>query len=57
MKEKDFIVYRLPIADQLVSEGYKLLRTGINVQNIKYKVFFFENTQELRARVKELTQK
>lgn len=57
MKEKDFIIYRLAIAEQLVNEGYKLLRTGINLQNIKYKVFFFENTQELRERVRELTQK
>lgn len=53
--KKRYIVYRLSVADELVSMGYEVIGLGVNIRNPKYKVFFFEDTEELRAAVAKVT--
>ena len=51
---KNFVVYRLHIANALITKGFDLIGTGVNLKNTKYKVFFFEDTPELREEVNKL---
>lgn len=53
--KKRYMVYRLSVANELVNRGYKIIDTGINLRNAKYRVFFFEDTEELRAEVAKVT--
>lgn len=54
MNEK-YTVFSLRVANQLVNQGFKVIGTGVNLQKPQYKVFFFENTEELRAAVDKIT--
>lgn len=54
---KKCLVYTLKLANQLVELGYEIIETSINTNNPKYKVFFFEDTPEIRAEIKRLTAK
>ena len=51
---KNYIVYNLQLAHLLANKGFKLVGTGINYNNPKFKVFYFEDTPELHEAVKEL---
>lgn len=53
--KKNYTVYSLRLANQLVSKGFKIVGTGINDKNPKYNVFFFENTEEFRKVLKDIT--
>lgn len=48
---KDYIVYSLRLAHYLINQGFELKNTGINMNNPKYKIFYFENTEELLAAI------
>lgn len=48
---KDYVVYGLRLANFLIGRGFELKNTGININNPKYKVFYFEDSKELRAAV------
>ena len=52
---KKFVVYSQRIATQLKQRGFYIIDTGINTKNPKYTVFYFEDTEELRKAVQELT--
>ena len=52
---KDYMVYSLRVATALVDKGFEVINTSININNPKLKVFYFENTKELREAVAELT--
>ena len=51
---KTYTVFRLTIANKLVDMGFKCVATGINFKNPKYRVFHFENSEELQKAIKEL---
>ena len=48
---KDYVVYGLRLAHFLINRGFELKNTSININNPKYKVFYFENSEELQAAV------
>lgn len=48
---KDCIVYSLRLAHSLINKGFELKNTGINKNNPKYKVFYFEDSEALRAAI------
>lgn len=54
---KRCIVYSLRIANELVKMGYEIIETNINIQNPQYRVFFFEDTPEIRAEIAKLARK
>lgn len=54
---KKCLVYSLRIANELVKKGYEIIETNINIQNPKYRVFFFEDTPEIRAEIANLARK
>jgi hypothetical protein len=51
---KTYVVFSLRIANELVRRGFKIIETGINTENPKYKVFYFEDTEEFRAALNEI---
>lgn len=53
--KKDYAIFSLRIAHQLTKKGFEVKNTGINTSNPKYKVFYFENSDELREAVRQLT--
>lgn len=50
---KDYVVYSLQLAHELTNKGFEIKATGINFNNPKLKVFYFENTVELQKAIKE----
>ena len=46
-------IFSLKLANELVDKGFVLLGTGINIKFPKYKVFYFEDTPELREAIKK----
>lgn len=52
-KTKNFVVYSLKLANSLIKKGFEIKGSGINIQNPKYTVYFFEDTEQLRAAVNE----
>lgn len=52
---KDYCVFTLKLANKLVDKGFKVIRTGINLDKPQFKVFYFEDTAKLRQAVAELT--
>lgn len=54
---KKFTVFSLRIANQLTEKGFAVIGTGLNLAKPQYKVFFFEDTEELREAVASLTAK
>lgn len=57
MEKKPFYVFALRVANGLVDQGFELLGTSIDFKNPKFKVFLFEDTDELRDAVWELSRK
>lgn len=53
--KKNYTVYSLRLANELVSRGFMIVGTGINARNPKYNVFFFENTEAFRKALNEIT--
>lgn len=45
---KYFKVFKLSIANELVNLGFKLVKCEINTNNIKLKVFLFEDNEAIR---------
>ena len=52
---KKCLVYTLRVANELVKRGYKIIDTGINIQKPQYTVFYFEDTEALRAEIADIT--
>ena len=52
---KKYTVFSLSVANKLIEKGYKLIGTGINLQHPQYKVFYFEDTPEVRAAIADIT--
>lgn len=50
---KDYIVYSLRLANILTNKGYQIKRVGINKNNPKYNIYFFEDTAQLREVIKD----
>ena len=55
MKQNDYVVYSLRIANALTNKGFQIKATRVNYKNPKFMVFLFENTKELREAVERLT--
>ena len=51
---RNYVVYSLRVANELVNKGFELIGTGINIQNPKYTVFYFEDTKELQEAIEAL---
>lgn len=52
---KKYTVFSLKVANELINRGFALVGTGINLQHPKYKVFYFEDTEDLRAAIADIT--
>lgn len=52
--DNGYKIFSLRVARELQSRGFKLLGTEPNANNIRYKNFIFENTQQLILAVKEI---
>lgn len=57
MKKNDYAVYSLKMANELVSRGFVVVNTSINLKYPKYQVFYFEDTRELREAMKQIANK
>lgn len=55
--KKDYAVFSLRLANDLVKLGYKVVNSGINIRFPQYKVFYFEDTAELRNDIAKLQSK
>lgn len=49
---KDYVVYNLRLANLLAKKGFTIKSVGINKNNPKYSVYYFEDTAGLREIVK-----
>ena len=43
------VVFSKDLANKLVNLGFKLIKTEINLKEPKFKVFLFENSEDLEA--------
>ena len=57
MKKKDYAVYSLRVANELVKMGFKVINSGINIKYPTYKVFYFEDTEALRSAITKINSK
>ena len=48
---RDYLVYSLKMAHYLINKGFEVKNTSININNPKYKVYYFENNDDLLAAV------
>lgn len=48
---KDYVVYSLRLANLLACKGFQIKGVGVNKNNPKYNVYYFENTEELKNTV------
>lgn len=46
------LIYTKRLANILVQNGFKILRSEINVKDVTKRVFIFENSEDLEAFVK-----
>ncbi len=53
---KDYVIYNLRLANLLAQKGHPIKSVGINKNNPKYSVYYFEDTAELRELVKSFKQ-
>lgn len=51
---KQYTIFSLRIANELAKRGFAIQGTGVNIKNPKYCVFYFEDTEELRAELNKL---
>lgn len=56
-KKNTYKVFTTKIANALCKRGFRVVGTAINNQKPWLNVFLFEDTEELRAAIKELTDK
>ena len=49
MNKKNFPIFSAAITTELFNRGFKCIDSQINTRYPKYKVFYFEDTEELRA--------
>lgn len=54
---KDYVIYNLKLANLLINAGFEMVGSGINIQNPKYRVFYFKDTPELRKAVNDIINK
>lgn len=54
-KKNTYKVFTTKIANALCKRGFRVVGTAINNQKPWLNVFLFEDTEELRAAIKELT--
>ena len=43
------VVFSKDLANKLVNLGFKLIKTEINLKDPKFKVFIFDNSEDLEA--------
>lgn len=48
---KDYVIYSAQLARYLTKKGFEIKNTEANFNNPKYKVYYFEDTAELRSAV------
>lgn len=48
---KDYVVYSLRLANYLANNGFQIKKVGINKNNPKYNVYYFENVEGLTAAI------
>lgn len=53
--KKDFIVFSKRLSKALVAQGFILKDTQVNKKRPNYFVYLFEDTPELRERIKNIT--
>lgn len=51
--KKDFIIYNLRLARYLIDNGFIYKKTAVNINNPKYNVYYFEDSNELRNAVEQ----
>lgn len=51
---KKYVVFSLKYANELVKKGFQIVETGINIDDTRYKVFYFEDTEDFRKAFKEI---
>lgn len=56
-KKNTYKVFTTKIANALCKKGFRVVGTAINNQKPWLNVFLFEDTEELRAAIAELTNK
>jgi hypothetical protein len=44
----NYPVFKKKFADELIRQGFELIKTRPNANNYKLKVYYFENTREVR---------
>lgn len=49
MNKKNFPIFSASITTELFNRGFKCIDSQINTRYPQYKVFYFEDTEELRA--------
>lgn len=49
---KDYIVYSLRLANYLAKKGFQIKNTGVNKNNPKYNVYYFDCSEALLEEVK-----
>ncbi len=54
MNTKNYLVYSMKMANQLMAQGFTLVETKPNRNNKTKLVFFFENTNDLQAAIANL---
>ena len=54
MKQKNFPVFSAAITTELFNRGFKCIDSQINTRYPQYKVFYFEDTEELRAAFEDI---
>lgn len=54
-QNKPYVVYSMRVANALIRKGYEMIGSRVNYKNPKYLVYLFEDTQELRQAVQQLT--
>ena len=54
MNKKNFPIFSASITTELFNRGFKCIDSQINTRYPQYKVFYFEETEELRAALEDI---
>lgn len=54
MNKKNFPIFSASMTTELFNRGFKCIDSQINTRYPQYKVFYFEDTEELRAAFNEI---
>lgn len=49
----DLVVYSIKLANRLAYYGYSVKAVGINKNNPKYNVYYYEDTKEIRQIIED----